>query len=97
MINEISTASLHARLDAGESIILLDVRQPEEFAEKSIPNAILIPLGDLPDRVDEIEEFRDKEIVVICRSGNRSGQACMFLTMNGFTHSVNLKGGMLSW
>ena len=69
MINEISTASLHARLDAGESIILLDVRQPEEFAEKSIPNAILIPLGDLPDRVDEIEEFRDKEIVVICRSG----------------------------
>ncbi len=97
MINEISTASLHARLDAGESIILLDVRQPEEFAEKSIPNAILIPLGDLPDRVDEIEEFRDKEIVVICRSGNRSGQACMFLTMNGFTHTVNLKGGMLSW
>jgi len=97
MINEISTASLHARLDAGESVILLDVRQPEEFAEKSIPNAILIPLGDLPDRVDEIEEFRDKEIVVICRSGNRSGQACMFLTMNGFTHTVNLKGGMLSW
>ena len=97
MINEISTASLHARLDAGESIILLDVRQPEEFAEKSIPNAILIPLGDLPDRVDEIEEFRDKEIVVICRSGHRSGQACMFLTMNGFTHTVNLKGGMLSW
>ena len=97
MINEISTASLHARLDDGESIILLVVRQPEEFAEKSIPNAILIPLGDLPDRVDEIEEFRDKEIVVICRSGNRSGQACMFLTMNGFTHTVNLKGGMLSW
>ncbi len=97
MIKEISTASLHSRLDAGESIILLDVRQPEEFAEKSIPNAILIPLGELPDRVDEIEEYRDKEIVVICRSGNRSGQACMFLTMNGFTNTVNLKGGMLSW
>ncbi|MBC8125508.1 MAG: rhodanese-like domain-containing protein [Candidatus Kapabacteria bacterium] len=97
MTNEISTSALHARLNAGESVVLLDVRQPEEYAEKNIPNSILIPLGELPDRVEEIEEFRDKEIVVICRSGNRSGQACMFLTMNGFTNTVNLKGGMLSW
>ncbi|HLP29052.1 MAG TPA: rhodanese-like domain-containing protein [Candidatus Didemnitutus sp.] len=97
MINEISTADLHARLDAGENIMLLDVRQPEEYAEQHIPNSLLIPLGELPDRVDELEDYRDKEIVVICRSGNRSGQACMFLTMSGFENVVNMRGGMLSW
>jgi rhodanese-related sulfurtransferase len=97
MINEISTADLHSRLDAGENIMLLDVRQPEEYAEQHIPNSILIPLGELPDRVDELEDYRDKEIVVICRSGNRSGQACMFLTMSGFANVVNMRGGMLSW
>lgn len=97
MIMEISTSDLRARLDAGEDIMLLDVRQPEEYAEQHIPNSILVPLGELPDRIDEIEEYRDKEIVVICRSGNRSGQACMFLTMSGFGHVMNMRGGMLQW
>ncbi|MCX6141051.1 MAG: rhodanese-like domain-containing protein [Candidatus Kapabacteria bacterium] len=97
MTKEISSTDLHARLDAGEAIVLLDVRQPEEYAEQHIPNSILIPLGELPDRVDELEDYRDKEIVVICRSGSRSGQACMFLTMSGFENAVNMRGGMLSW
>jgi len=97
MILEISTADLRARIDAGENIMLLDVRQPAEYAEQHIPNSILIPLGELPERIDEIEEYRDKEIVVICRSGNRSGQACMFLTMSGFENVLNMRGGMLQW
>lgn len=97
MIQEITTADLRTRVDAGEKIVLLDVRQPEEFAEQHIPNSILIPLGELPERLDEIEEYRDKEIVVICRSGNRSGQACMFLTMSGFENVLNMRGGMLQW
>lgn len=96
-MREISPDTLKTRLGAGEDVILLDVRQPEENAEKNIPGSILIPLGELPDRIDELEAYRDGEIIVYCRSGNRSGQACMFLEMNGFAAPVNLKGGMLAW
>lgn len=97
MINEILPDALKARLESNENIILLDVRQPEEHAEKSIPNSMLIPLGELPIRLAELEQLKDKEIVVYCRSGNRSGQACLFLQMQGFANPVNLRGGMLAW
>lgn len=94
---EISSTALKQRIAAGEDLVLLDVRQPEEHAEQHIPNSILIPLGELPARLDEIEQYRDRELIVYCRSGNRSGQACMFLSMQGFTNPVNLEGGMLQW
>ncbi|MEN9281565.1 MAG: hypothetical protein RL594_500 [Bacteroidota bacterium] len=97
MINEILPEALKARLDANERIVLLDVRQPEEHAEENIPNSILIPLGELPARIAELEPHRNDEIIVYCRSGNRSGQACMLLQMLGFTNPVNLHGGMLAW
>lgn len=97
MINEILPDALKARLASNENVVLLDVRQPEEHAEKNIPNSILIPLGELPARMAELEQLKDKEIIVYCRSGNRSGQACMFLEMQGFTNPVNLRGGMLAW
>lgn len=97
MINEILPEALKARLDANERIVLLDVRQPEEHAEENIPNSILIPLGELPARIAELEPHRNDEIIVYCRSGNRSGQACMLLQMLGFANPVNLHGGMLAW
>lgn len=97
MIDEILPEALKARLDANERIVLLDVRQPEEHAEENIPNSILIPLGELPARIAELEPHRNDEIIVYCRSGNRSGQACMLLQMLGFTNPVNLHGGMLAW
>jgi rhodanese-related sulfurtransferase len=97
MINEIMPDVLKARLEANESIVILDVRQPEEHAEKNIPGAILIPLGELPMRMGELDAYKGKELVVYCRSGNRSGQACMLLQMQGFTNAVNLRGGMLAW
>ena len=97
MINEILPEALKARLDANERIVLLDGRQPEEHAEENIPNSILIPLGELPARIAELEPHRNDEIIVYCRSGNRSGQACMLLQMLGFTNPVNLHGGMLAW
>lgn len=96
-MKEITPTDLKARIAAGEDLILLDVRQPEEHAEVHIPNSILIPLGELEERIDELDEYRDKELIVYCRSGNRSGQACMFLDMMGFENTVNLRGGMLSW
>jgi rhodanese-related sulfurtransferase len=97
MLNDITPADLKNRLAAGESPVLLDVRQPEEHAEKNIPNSIHIPLGELADRIDELEDFRGTEIIVYCRSGNRSGQACLLLAASGFENPINLRGGMLAW
>ena len=97
MFAHITSAALKERIAAGEDLVLIDVRQPEEHAEVHIPDSMLIPLGELPARLDELEPYRDREVIVYCRSGNRSGQACMFLGMQGFTNLVNLEGGMLQW
>lgn len=93
----ISPSELKKRLqNKDKNIVLLDVREPYEHAEKNIPNSILIPLGTLPKRVKELEPYKDKEIIVYCRSGNRSGQACDYLQKLGFK-VANLEGGMLAW
>jgi rhodanese-related sulfurtransferase len=96
-MDEITGEELKSRLDQGEDIIMLDVRQPEEHAEKNIPHAMLIPLNELPNRLDELEPYKGREIVVYCRSGNRSGQAIHFLEASGYKRLKNLKGGMLQW
>jgi rhodanese-related sulfurtransferase len=91
----ISPAALKERLKK-EKVVLLDVREPYEHAEKNIPNSILIPLGSLPQQVKKLEPYKGQEIVVYCRSGNRSGQACEFLQKLGYK-AINLEGGMLAW
>ena len=71
--------------------------EPNEYAEFNI-NGTLIPLGKVQTmQIDEIEDLKEEEIIVYCRSGNRSGQACMFLDAMGFTNTKNLVGGMLEW
>jgi len=97
MITEITPEALKERIARGEDLVLLDVRRPEEHAEKNIPGSILITLDELEDRLDELEQYRNSEVIVYCRSGNRSGQACMFMDLTGFSNVVNLKGGMLAW
>lgn len=97
MIDIITPADLKQRLAANDIPVLLDVRQPEEHAEVNIPGSLLIPLGELADRIDELDHLRDTEVVIYCRSGNRSGQACMILQAHGFTGCRNLQGGMLAW
>ena len=97
MTNRITVHELKSRLDAGEHPHLLDVRQNEEHEEFALEPSILIPLHELPERVAELDEYRNKELIVYCRSGNRSQQACMFLELSGFTNVVNLTGGMLAW
>jgi len=74
---------------------LIDVREPDEVAEGTLPGAVNIPLGDLPDRVSEIE--KNRPVVLLCRSGGRSGQASQFLTDSGYSDVTNLTGGMLAW
>jgi rhodanese-related sulfurtransferase len=80
-----------------QGALLLDVREPEEFSAIHAPNAKLIPLGQLAARLQEISEYKDKPIVVICRSGRRSGIAVSQLQAAGFTQVSNVMGGIQEW
>ncbi len=93
----INTEELSTRLNAGEHINLVDVREPDEHAAFNIGGTFL-PLGKIQTmQTDEIEELKDQEVVIYCRSGNRSGQACLILESMGFTNVKNLTGGMNDW
>jgi rhodanese-related sulfurtransferase len=93
----ITVSELKERLARGESPNLVDVREPGEHEEFNIGGQ-LIPLGKIQSmEVDQLEVFKDQELICYCRSGNRSGQACQVLDMLGFTNTKNLQGGMLAW
>ncbi|SRR6185437_3747255 len=93
----ISVEELKARLDAGETLHLLDVREPAEHAEFNI-GGTLLPLGRIRNmETEDIDGWKDQEVICYCRSGNRSGQACMILETTGFANVKNLTGGMLTW
>ncbi|GIP60979.1 MULTISPECIES: rhodanese-like domain-containing protein [Paenibacillus] len=91
---EISPQELSARLKKGEAVKMLDVREPEEWAAGHIEGAKHIPLGQILERLGELDA--DEELIVICRSGNRSGLACELLEEKGF-NVVNMTGGLLAW
>ena len=96
-MENITVEEVKKRMDAGEKLNLVDVREPYENAEFNI-GGVLLPLGDIQAMaVDEIEDLKEEEVICYCRSGNRSGQACMILEMMGFTNTKNLAGGMLAW
>lgn len=80
-----------------EGALLLDVREAHEYRAGHAPNSLLLPLSQIGDRVEEIAQYRDKPIAIICRSGRRSARAWQFLHEEGFTQAVNVKGGMLAW
>ena len=93
---DITVQELKERMDKGEALHLIDVREQHEFDEFNI-GAQLIPLATLPSHVGEMESLKDEEIIIHCRSGNRSGQAKMYLEDLGFTNVRNVLGGMLAW
>jgi adenylyltransferase/sulfurtransferase len=93
-VPEITPRELKSRLDRGDDIYILDVREPHEYQICNI-GGHLIPLGDLPSRVNELDSSR--EIVAHCRSGKRSAEASEFLRKAGFRKILNLKGGILAW
>src|ERR1700737_2333516 len=96
-MENISVEELKKRMDAGEKLFLVDVREPQEHEEFNI-GGILLPLGKISGtEIEDIEDLKDKEVICYCRSGNRSRQACMFLEMQGFHITKNLIGGMLAW
>ena len=93
----ITVEELKARMDAGEKLNLIDCREPHEYAEFNI-GANLIPLGKFQTfQIDELEHLKNEEVIIHCRSGNRSGQACMLLDTMGFINTKNVVGGMLEW
>ena len=94
-IPEITVENLKARFDRNDRFVLLDVREPFEWEIAKIPGAILIPLGDLPARLGELNASDD--IVVQCKSGGRSSNAVQFLQDNGFSKVCNLAGGIHAW
>ena len=93
----ITVEELKTKLDNGESIHLVDVREPHEHADFNI-GGLLLPLGKVQTmQIDEIEDLKDETVYVYCRSGNRSGQACLILDTLGFKNTINVTGGMLAW
>jgi rhodanese-related sulfurtransferase len=80
-----------------KNAMVLDVREEDEYRAGHVLNSTLIPLGKLKQRVGELEKYRDRAIVVVCRSGIRSATACVTLGKQGFTQAYNLVGGVNAW
>jgi adenylyltransferase/sulfurtransferase len=92
---DVDPVEVKAKIDRGERFVLIDVREPHEYQICSIPQAKLIPLGELPKRVNELSSA--DEIVAHCKSGMRSAKAVDFLKQSGFKKVRNMKGGILAW
>jgi len=89
------TPKMVEELRATGEIVIIDVREADEYAQGRIPGALWIPLGELAGRTDEVPT--DMPVVMVCRSGNRSGQAVQILKHAGFTNVHNMTGGMIEW
>jgi rhodanese-related sulfurtransferase len=94
-IGAIEPTALKARLDRGDRVFILDVREPSEISLASFPGATHIPMGDIPSRLTELDP--DLETVVVCHHGVRSAQVAMYLARMGFEHVFNLLGGIDAW
>lgn len=93
----ITADEVKARMDAGEQLYLVDVREADEHAEFNIGGTFL-PLGNIQMmQTDDIDDWKNNEVICYCRSGNRSMQASLMLETFGFTNVKNLQGGMNAW
>lgn len=97
VMSQITVQELKDRLDKGEKPVIIDVRNPDEHAAGALPGAELVPLPELPARLEELAELKDKEFFVHCQKGGRSARACGILRSNGFENPVNVEGGYEAW
>ena len=97
MIKEIEVLELKSKLDSGEKINFIDCRELAEWSEGHIEGATLIPLSEFQQKYESVLTDKDAKIVVQCRSGKRSMDACMFLLSKGYSDLNNLEGGILAW
>lgn len=95
-MKDITAKQLKSRLDAGEDITIIDVREDWEVAQGKLAQAIHIPMNDIPDSLDQVP--RDKPVVIMCRSGNRSDQVIQWLEIEeDYDNLMNLVGGIIDW
>ncbi|MFC4811200.1 rhodanese-like domain-containing protein [Paenibacillus sp. GCM10023250] len=94
-MKEITASELETRLRSGEKLSLIDVREPDEWADGHIKEAVSMPLSVFVERLGELNGF-EEPLYLMCRSGNRSSRACDYLEAQGY-EVVNVLGGMLSW
>ncbi|MFZ2541909.1 MAG: rhodanese-like domain-containing protein [Gallionella sp.] len=95
-IKEVDTVAA-LQLINHKNALVLDVREDDEYKAGHVLNAILIPFNKLNERVGELEKYRDRPVVVICRSGNRTATACLILGKQGFNQVYGLTGGITAW
>ena len=96
-MNTITVEELKSRIVSGEQLTIIDVREPSEYAEFNIGGK-LIPLGNIMGmQLEELDDFKDKELIIHCKAGSRSMQACMVLEQVGFTNVTNVAGGLMAW
>lgn len=96
-MKNISIDELKEKMDRGEKINLIDCREPHEYAEANLGGK-LFPLGKIQTmQIEDIEDLKNEEVIVHCRSGHRSMMACIVLDQLGFTNTNNLTGGILAW
>lgn len=96
-MKNISVEALKQKIDSGEKINLIDCREPHEYAEANIGGR-LVPLGKFQTmQLEDLEDLKDEEVIVHCRSGKRSMMACMILDQMGFRDTYNVEGGILAW
>ncbi|EAO7496463.1 rhodanese-like domain-containing protein, partial [Salmonella enterica] len=91
----ITNAELLKKMEAQEKVVIVDVREADEFASGHIPGAIAIPYGELTGRLAELNQ--DEELYIVCRTGNRSDMACKLLAEKGFSKLINVLPGMSGW
>ncbi len=95
-IKELEAPELAQRLDGqSQDLHVIDVREMNEFTSGTMPGAKAMPMASIPVRLNELQQ--DKELIIICRSGARSAQVCMYLQQQGFENVFNLRGGLMSW
>lgn len=96
-MRQITVEELKEKIDSGAPLHIIDVRESSEYEEYNI-GAQLIPLGNIVNmQFDEIENLKNEELIIHCKAGSRSAQACMVLEQAGFTDTVNVIGGILAW
>ncbi|MEK3887657.1 rhodanese-like domain-containing protein [Bacillus sp. FSL K6-3431] len=93
-IKTITPEEVKNQLQSGGTLNLIDVREDDEVAEGMIPEALHIKMGDIPERLDQLD--KEKEYILVCRSGGRSGRVCDYLREQGYD-VTNMVGGMLEW
>jgi rhodanese-related sulfurtransferase len=95
VINEIDSESLQKRIASGEDVLLVDIRTPAEIAQGAIPDSMQLPMHLIPIRISELP--KDRDVVLYCRSGARSYQACAYMMQQGYDRVLNLRGGIIAW